>query len=77
MWMKIEAAGITRRERAGGQIVLDFTAVKRIDVETLNALEEAAAEATANSQKIALQGVNVDVYKALKLMKVAPQFSYS
>ncbi len=55
------------------EVTLDFSGVRRIDREGLGAMEDIAAAADcAKSVKIVLRGVNVDVYKVLKLAKVAP-----
>lgn len=61
---------------AGNELVLDFSAVRRIDTEALLGLEELAAKARANSIQVAIRGVNVEVYKVLKLVAVAGQFSF-
>ena len=61
---------------AGGEVVLDFVAVRRIDSSALRALEELAGLAEKNSVKVVLRGINVDVYKVLKLVKLAPRFTF-
>lgn len=61
---------------AGHELVLDFSGVERIDAAALLELEELAAKARQSSVKIAIRGVNVDVYKVLKLVAVAGQFTY-
>lgn len=66
-----QAAG--RLKEAGGEAVVDFSAVKRIDAGALSALEKLAREAESSGVKLALYGVNVSVYKALKVMKLVPR----
>lgn len=58
------------------QFVLDFSAVRRIHPAALQALEELARVADKKSKKLALQGVNVDIYKVLKLVKLTRRFSF-
>jgi len=62
---------------AGAQdVVLDFSSVRRIDAGAVDALEELARLATDRSVHVALAGVNLDVYKVLKLVKLTPRFSF-
>jgi anti-anti-sigma factor len=61
---------------AEGDIVLDFSGVRRIDPAGLRAFEDLAATADEKSVKIVLQSVNVDVYKVLKLARLAARFSF-
>ncbi len=67
---------LDRLDGAGGEMLLDFSAVRRIDSGALVAMEKLAASAGEKSVKVVLRGVNVDVYKVLKLVKLAPRFSY-
>ncbi len=64
-------------ESANGDVTLDFSSVRRIDVGVIGAMEELANRADEKSVKIVLRGVNVDVYKVLKLVKLAPRFSFT
>ncbi len=59
-----------------GETVLDFSSVRRIDSSALRALEEFARLADGKTVKVVLRGVNVDVYKVLKLMKLTRRFSF-
>lgn len=61
---------------AQGETILDFSSVRRIDSSALRALEEFARVADKKAVKVALRGVNIDVYKVLKLMKLAKRFSF-
>jgi anti-anti-sigma regulatory factor len=63
-------------ERSKGDTVLDFSAVRRIDASALGALAELAGAAEEKSIKIVLRGVNVDVYKVLKLVKLTSRFCF-
>lgn len=64
-------------ESAGPEMILDFSAVSRIDAQSLRTLEELAAQADNRAVKIVLRGASIDVYKALKLMKLASRFSFA
>jgi|SRR5271166_2982196 len=59
-----------------GNLHLDFSSVRRLDPGALKAMEELASLADEKSVKIALRAVNVDVYRVLKLMRLAPRFSF-
>ena len=59
-----------------GEAVLDFSAVRRIDSSSLRGLEEFVRIADEKAVKVVLRGVNVDVYKVLKLVKLTGRFSF-
>jgi anti-anti-sigma regulatory factor len=61
---------------AAGETVLDFSAVRRLDTDMLRAMEKFARAAEADTVKVVLRGVNVEVYKVLKLMKLTQRFSF-
>ena len=63
-------------DRAQGEAILDFSSVRRIDSSALQAMEEFARIADDKAVKVVLRGVNVDVYKVLKLVKLAHRFSF-
>jgi len=58
-----------------GEAVLDFSSVRRIDCSTLQALQDLVGVADDKGVKVVLRGVNVDVYKVLKLVKLT-RFSF-
>jgi anti-anti-sigma regulatory factor len=62
---------------AAGEVVLDFSLVHRIDANALGAMEKLAEAAKDKAAKVVLRGVNVDVYRVLKLTKLAPRFSFA
>jgi anti-anti-sigma regulatory factor len=64
-----------RLDMAGGEMVLDFSSVRRVDANALRAMEGFLALADEKSVKVLLRGVNVDVYKVLKLVKLASRFT--
>jgi anti-anti-sigma regulatory factor len=69
-------AALERLDSAEQELVVDFSAVDRVDSAALRGLEELAAKAQERSVKVVLRGVNVEVYKVLKLVAVAGQFSF-
>jgi anti-anti-sigma regulatory factor len=63
-------------ESGSAKVILDFSGVERIEPSALNALQEVADLGDAKGVKLALRNVNVDIYKALKLLRLAARFSY-
>jgi anti-anti-sigma regulatory factor len=82
MFLKINAESVAdcllearaNLDSGQGETILDFSAVRRIDPKALRAMEELLALADEKAVKIGLHGVNVDIYKVLKLVKLAPRF---
>jgi anti-anti-sigma regulatory factor len=69
-------AAAERLDGAAREAVLDFESVRRIDSSALQAMEGFADIADKKTVKVGLHGVNVDVYKVLKLMKLTRRFSF-
>lgn len=67
---------IASLDGAPGEAVLDFSSVCRMDSAALRTLEELARAADEKSVRIVLRGVNVDIYKVLKLVKLTNRFSF-
>jgi anti-anti-sigma regulatory factor len=61
---------------AEGEVVLDFGEMARIDTSTVRALEDLADLADKRSVSVMLRGVNVPVYKVLKVLKLTTRFSF-
>ena len=61
---------------AGTEVILDFSSVSRIDPGALRGLEKLAVVAGEKAVMVELQGVNVSVYKVLKLARLSPRFSF-
>ncbi len=59
-----------------GEVVIDFSSVSRLDGSAVRSLAEFAGKAKANSLRVILRGVNVDVYKVLVLTKLTSPFSF-
>jgi anti-anti-sigma regulatory factor len=84
VWLKIDEEQVVQTlqeageklDRAEGELVLDFSSVRRIDPSALKALEEFAGKADDKGVKAVLRGVNVDVYKVLTLVKLVSRFSF-
>jgi len=84
VWLKIDEERVVQAlQEAGGkldgvegEVVLDFSSVRRIDPSALRGMEEFADIADDKGVKVALRGINVDVYKVLKLVKLASRFSF-
>jgi anti-anti-sigma regulatory factor len=84
VWPKIDERRVVQElqeageklDGAEGEVVLDFSSVRRIDTSVLKGMEEFAGLARDKNVKVALRGVNVDVYKVLKLVKLASRFSF-
>ena len=84
VWMKIDASRIAdsleegreKLDNAEGEVVLDLGSVRRMDTAAVKALEQFASAAEEKSIKVALRGVNAEVYKVLKLVRLAPRFSF-
>jgi anti-anti-sigma regulatory factor len=84
VWLNIDGERVVHalqeaREKldsAEGEIVLDFSSVRRVDANALRAMETLAGAADEKTVRVVLRGVNVDVYKVLKLMKLARRFAF-
>jgi len=61
---------------ANSEVVLDFSSVRRIDPSALRALEELAGIADEKAVTLELRCISVNVYKVLKLAKLAPRFLF-
>jgi anti-anti-sigma regulatory factor len=84
VWLKVDGECVAKAlqeaaetlDTAGGEVVLDFSTVQRVNSGELQALETLAGKANGKAVKVVLGGVNPTVYKTLKLMKLAPRFSF-
>jgi anti-anti-sigma regulatory factor len=84
VWLKIDGERVaeTLREaggkldRADGEVLLDFSSVRRIDPSAIQEITKLAATADEKGVKLTLRGVNVDVYKVLKLVNLTQKFSF-
>jgi anti-anti-sigma regulatory factor len=84
VWLKIDEERVVQAlqeaaeklDSVEGEVALDFSSVSRIDSSALRALEEFAGLADDKGVKVVLRGVNVSVYKVLKLVKLTSRFSF-
>jgi anti-anti-sigma regulatory factor len=56
------------------EVALDLSSVRRLDASDVQRLENFARVANEKKVKVLLRGVNVDIYKALKLTKLSGEF---
>ena len=83
-WLEIDGQDVAQALQAAsetldgakGDVVLDFSSVRRIDPSAIRAMEKLAGLADGKSVKVVLRGVNVDIYKVLKLVKLTSRFSF-
>jgi len=83
-WIKVDGEHVARElqescetlHAANGEVVLDLSAVRRIDPAAISGFDKLAARADEKGVKVVLRGVNVEIYKVLKLVKLAPRFSF-
>jgi anti-anti-sigma regulatory factor len=68
---------VEKLDGTGDEAVVNFSAVWRLDPTALRAMEEFVGVADEKGVKVVLRGVSVDVYKVLKLTKLASRFSFS
>ena len=84
MWLTIDQEHVVQSlqeaseklDNAEGEMILDFSAVRRIDPSALREIEKLAGLADDKAVKVGLRGVNIDIYKVLKLVKLVPRFSF-
>ena len=58
------------------EVILDFSAVPRIDGTVVRALEDLAGLADERSARVVLRSVNVDIYRVLKQLKLTERFTF-
>lgn len=68
--------GALERLDTAEELVVDFSAVKKLDPAALQALEQLASKASQKSAKVMLRGVNEQVYRVLKLLHLTARFSF-
>lgn len=68
---------VEKLDNTDGEVFLDFSSVGRIDSAVLRTLTELVGAAEAKGVKVVLRGVNVSVYKVLKLTKLASRFTFT
>jgi anti-anti-sigma regulatory factor len=84
VWLNVEADRVVAAldesfgtlDNAGGELLLDFSHVDRLDAAALRSLEKLAGAADQKAVKIQLRGVQVGVYRVLKLTRLAPRLCF-
>ena len=84
VWLKIDEGRVVQAlqeagetlNSCGSELLLDFSSVRRIVPGALRVMEEFAGIADGKGVKVVLRGVNVDVYRVFKLVKLASRFSF-
>jgi len=84
VWLKVDEERVIQAlkeagetmDSAGGEVLLDFSSVRRIVPNVLRVMEEFVGIADNKGVKVVLRGVNVDVYRVFKLVKLASRFSF-
>ncbi len=72
----VESLGQLSTELKGADdVILDFSPVHRIDPAALEALAEFVDTADEKDVSVVLSGVNIDVYRVLKLARLTQRFS--
>ena len=64
-------------DRADSELVIDCSELARLDPRAVTTLEALADKAHERQVKVVLHGVNVDVYKVLRLVKLTTRFSFA
>jgi anti-anti-sigma regulatory factor len=67
---------VEKVNRGESEVVLDFSAVRRIDSTEVGALEDLASLAGGKSVTVVLRAVNADVYRVLKMLKLTDRFTF-
>lgn len=62
---------------ANDEVILNFASVPRIDASALKAMEALAGVAEGKGIKVVLRGVNVNIYKVLKLARLSSRFAFA
>jgi anti-anti-sigma regulatory factor len=84
LWLKIDEKRVAQAlqeaekklDSVEGEMALDLSSVRRIDPNALRAMKEFADLADTKGVKVVLRGVDVGVYKVLKLVNLASRFSF-
>lgn len=84
VWLKVADQSLVhdlrqaceRLDSADGEVVIDCSSVRRVGPGALDALAQLAEYADELGVRVVLRGVNVEIYKVLKLVKLAPHFAF-
>ena len=67
---------VERVKNGDSAVMVDFSGMARIDPHSLGALEELADLASSKGAEVTLRAVHGDIYKVLKLLKLAERFVF-
>jgi anti-anti-sigma regulatory factor len=84
VWLKVDEGRVVQAlqeaeeklDSVEGEVALDLSSVRRIDSNALRAMEEFAGIADSKGVRVVLRGVDVGVYKVIKLVNLASRFSF-
>jgi anti-anti-sigma regulatory factor len=84
VWMKIDEDRVLgslqeaseKLDSADGEVMLDFSSVRRMDSSGLKAAEQFATAAEQKKVKVVLRGVAPEVFKVLRLVNLSSRFSF-
>lgn len=65
-----------KMHESGGELVLEFSSVHQVNPSDLQGLQELATFAETKAARLVLRGVNVEIYKVLKLVKLTSRVSF-
>ena len=85
MWLNVDGGDVGESLRQAAQrvdgnaaeVIVDFSSVRRIDRDGLRAMEKIAEAGDEKGVRVLLCGVNVELYRVLKLTKLASRFSFA
>ena len=60
----------------GPEVLLDFFLAQALDPADIRALDELATSASAESTKLFVRGINIEMYKVLKLAGLTEKFEF-
>ncbi len=83
-WFRVDPARVSDSLRDAqqklnaveGEQVLDMSSVRQVDVKGMAALQELMSVAEEKKLKLILRGVNIDVYRVLKLTRAADRLAF-
>jgi len=67
---------LQKMDGARGELLLNLSSVRRLDAGAVREMEKFVTLADERDIKVTLRGVNIDVYKVLKLVDLTPRFSF-
>lgn len=82
-WWKVDGDNVAQSlqnaleklSSADGELVLDLSAVIRLQTDALSTLGHIASTAESQKIKVGLRGLSVDAYRVLKLAGLSPRFT--